>query len=228
MGDKEQKPTVAYAPFKTFLSAIESFEQGVPQRIDSSIWPSYSGAIRSQLLGAFRFLGLVDEIGKPNLGLRQLVEEKDNRKSILRQILERSYLNLVSMNLTTTTPKQFDEAMREYSVQGTTLVKATSFFLQAARYSGLPISPLLLERKPRGTLARRQRAAVSTTGTSRTQVEFNDEPNAEAVGTSKAITLESGLILTLTVSGNFLELTPGDRNFVFGMIDKLDEYTKQK
>ncbi len=226
MGDKEQKPTVAYAPFKTFVSAIESLEQGVPQRIDSSIWPSYSGAIRSQLLGVFRFLGLVDENGRPTPRLKQLVEDKGARKSTLRKILEDSYPDLIGMNLTTSTPKQFEEVMRGYEVQGDTLVKATSFFLQAARYSELPISSLLLERKPRGTSGRRQRIASSTAP--RGQEESEVESNTETEGTSKTITLESGLTLTFKVSGNFLDLTSRDREFVFGLTDKLDEYAKQK
>lgn len=226
MGDKEQKSTVAYAPFKTFLSAVESLEQGVPQRIDSSIWPSYSGAIRSQLLGAFRFLRLVDENSRPTQELKQLIEHKTARKSVLRKILEASYPELVGMNLSTTTPKQFDEAMRGFGMQGDTHVKATSFFLQAARYSELPISPLLLERRPRGTATRKQKTTNS--GAVRTQEELENEPTPAVEGTSKSIILESGLTLTVTVSGNFLDLTGRDREFVFGLTDKLDEYEKQK
>jgi hypothetical protein len=226
MGNNEQKPTVAYAPFKTFLSAIETLEQGVPQRIDSSIWPSYSGAIRSQLLGAFRFLGLVDESSKPTQRLKQLVEDKTNRKDALCKTLVDGYPELVSMNLTTATPRQFEEAMRSYGVQGDTLVKATSFFLQAAKYSELPISALLLERKPRGTAIRRQKRAQSVAG--QDQLELDDEATTAVEGTSKTINLESGLTLTVTVSGNFLELTSRDREFVFSLTDKLDEYAKQK
>jgi hypothetical protein len=226
MGDKEQKPTVAYAPFRTFLSAIESLEHGVPQRIDASIWPSYSGAIRSQLLGTFRFLGLVDENSKPTQLLKELVEQKATRKLTLRKVLESSYPELVGMNLKTSTPKQFDEAMRQFGVQGDTLVKATSFFLQATKYSDLPISPLLLERKPRGTAGRRQKSAQSVAG--QDQLELDDEATTALRGTSKTINLESGLTLTVTVSGNFLQLTSRDREFVFGLTDKLDEYAKQK
>jgi len=225
MADTDQKATVAYAPFKTFQSAIESLEHGVPQRIDASIWPSYSGAIRSQLLGAFKFLGLIDESGKPSESLKELVEKKVTRKATLRKILETSYPQLIGMNLKTSTPKQFDEAMRRFEVQGQTLVKATSFFLQAAKYSELPISPLLLERK-RTNGARRQRLVGGAP--TRAQEEIEEEIESGALGTSKAVQLESGLTLTVTVSGNFLDLTPRDREFVFGMIDKLDDYGKQQ
>jgi hypothetical protein len=226
MVEREQKATVAYAPFKTFLSAIETLEQGVPQRIDSSIWPSYSGAIRSQLLASFRFLGLINDDGTPAQSLKQLVENKDARKTALRKILERSYPELIGMNLTTTTPKQFGEAMREYGIQGATLSKATSFFLQAAKYSDLPISALLLERKPRVAGARKQKAISSAAF--RSDQDLQADSGLTGEGTSKSITLESGLTLTVTVSGNFFKLTAGDREFVFGMIDKLDEYGKQQ
>jgi len=50
MADDEKKMIVAYVPFKTFLAAIEAFERHMPTQIDSSVWPTYSGAIRSQLL----------------------------------------------------------------------------------------------------------------------------------------------------------------------------------
>jgi len=226
MADREQKMTVPYAPFKTFLSAIETLEQGVPQRIDSSIWPSYSGAIRSQLLASFKFLGLVSDDGTPAQSLKQLVENKDGRKTALRKTLERSYPELIGMNLPTATPKQFGEAMRQYGVQGATLSKATSFFLQAAKYSDLPISALLLERKPRVPGTRKQKPINS--GTPPSDQDLKVDSGLSGEGTSKTITLESGLTLTVTVSGNFFKLTPGDREFVFGMIDKLDEYGKQQ
>lgn len=48
--DTIKKLTVAYAPFKTFLSAIQALEHGVPDTIDRTVWPSFSGVMQSQLL----------------------------------------------------------------------------------------------------------------------------------------------------------------------------------
>jgi hypothetical protein len=39
--------------------------------------------------------------------------------------------------------------------------------------------------------------------------------------------LRSGGTLTLSASTKFMALSPSDRNFVFGLIDKLDEYEKE-
>ena len=86
--------TVAYAPFKTFLSAIEVLEQGVPDNINRTVWPSYSGVMISQVLGAFRFLGLINQDGTPTENLHVLVSDADNRKATLRGIIARSYTKL--------------------------------------------------------------------------------------------------------------------------------------
>lgn len=46
-------------------------------------------------------------------------------------------------------------------------------------------------------------------------------------GTSRIVRLASGGILTVSVSLDVLRLTTTDRNFVFDLIDKLDEYEKK-
>ncbi len=85
-----EKRIAAYVPFRTFLTALETLESGgVPKQIDRSIWRSFSGLVQSQILGAFRFLGLV-EGDAPTLELRKLVEDKQNRPVVLRRILEKS------------------------------------------------------------------------------------------------------------------------------------------
>ena len=58
----KKKRTVAYVPFKTFFTSIESLaSHGMPSIIDRTVWPNYSGVIQSQVLSAYRFFGLVDE-----------------------------------------------------------------------------------------------------------------------------------------------------------------------
>ena len=53
------------------------------------------------------------------------------------------YRTLIALDLTRTSPRQLDEAMRKYGLTGATHKKAVSFFLQAAQYGSVPISPLL-------------------------------------------------------------------------------------
>src|ERR1700730_3645929 len=130
--DNNRTGSVPYAPFTTFIAAIEAMERGIHHRIDASVWPTYSKAIRSQLLGTFRFFDLIDKMGKPTGALKLLVQNKANRKVTLRRLLETGYSKVIALDLTRVSPRQFDEAMREYGMSGATHKKVVSFFLRAA------------------------------------------------------------------------------------------------
>jgi hypothetical protein len=217
---EDKKAAVAYVPFKTFLAAIEGFERHMPEPIDNSAWPTYSGAIKSQLLGAFRFLGLIDDKGTAMPALKSLVEDKAHRKANLRKIMEASYKPLIAAGLQNMSPKRFDELMGDYGMQGETHNKVVSFFIKAARYAELPISPLLLRRGARPITARKRK-----------HDEGGDEgvvgisvPQTSSGGTSKTVDLVSGGQLTVVLSVNLLDLNASDREFVFGIIDKVQSY----
>jgi hypothetical protein len=225
MSGPGKKQTVAYVPFKTFLAAVERLERHMPNQIDSSVWPSYSGAIKSQLLGSFRFLGFIDPRGRPTSTLKAIVEDKPARKTALRKVLEAKYRPIVALGLQNTTPKQFREAMNGFGgMTGATQKKVLSFFLKAAKYSELPIAPIL-SRKAHTLATRRKRSEEQDL------VSRFSKPREASVpvdGTSKTIGLKSGGELTLTLSGNVLDLTPADRGFVFRMIDELQDYTNDR
>src|SRR5438128_923376 len=156
MEERKPKPAPPYVPFKTFLSAIENLEHGIPNQIDRSVWPSYSGAIQGQLLATLMFLGLIDDRGIPQPSLHELIENKANRKNKLAKILEHAYPDLFALNLAKVSPKQLDDAVAEYGVTGATQRKALAFLLRAARYADLPLSPLL-KRKTRESGGTRRR-----------------------------------------------------------------------
>ena len=217
------KAVVAYVPFKTFISAIEALENGIPQQIDTSVWPSYSGAIQSQLLNAFRFLGLTSDSGSPSADLKRLVQDKPNRKAHLRKILESAYKRIVDLDLTKVSPRHFQESMREYGMTGETHKKVVSFFVQAAKYTELPMSPLLRRRVRAGG----RRAAAPSGGGTRTEVTV-PESHPRSQEMSKTIQLKSTGRVTVNIEANFLEMETDDRHFVFELIEKLQKYEKQK
>src|ERR1700679_2279475 len=94
--------TAAYAPFKTFLNSLEGFRGTVPGEINRSVWPSFSGGTVSQLITTFRFLGLIDEDCKPTRHLAVLAGDNvQARQSELRQLLQRSYPEIIAIDLTT-------------------------------------------------------------------------------------------------------------------------------
>ena len=213
---------VAYVPFTTFLSAIEGLERGIPPQIDTSVWPTYSVAIQSQLLGSFRFLSLIDNGGKPTAALKSLVQDKANRKVTLRRILESSYARIVSLDLTRISPRHFDEAIHEYGMSGETHKKVVSFFLRAARHAELPLSPLL-ERRIRGGRPRRRKR---TDGHGSGRAHVAEAPLNALPPQSKTVILRSGGSVTLNLEGSFLEMTMDDRQFVSRLVDLLHEYGK--
>jgi hypothetical protein len=190
-------------------------------RIDNSIWRTYSTAIQSQLLGSFRFLGLVDDSGRPTISLKRLVQDKPNRKAVLREVLESSYGRIVALDLTKVSPKQLDDAMHEYGMTGETHKKVLSFFLRAAKYAELPMSPLL-GRKIRAGSRRRKR------GSPIDQIPFatalGPTPDGLSSKDSRTIRLRSGGAVTINVQGSLFDMPADDREFVLGLMDKLREY----
>ncbi|MGE5646115.1 MAG: hypothetical protein ACM336_10020 [Acidobacteriota bacterium] len=206
------RPVVPYVPFKTFLAALDKLERGMPNQFDRSVWPSYSGAIQGQLLAAFRFLGLMDENQCPTAAARELAAG-EKRRPALRALIAKKYEALVALDLTRTSPKQLDEAMRGYGLSGATHRKAVSFFLQAAQYAGMPLS-VLLKAKTRTAAAGHRRAPAAPAA---------PEP-ASAAALTKTVRLRSGGSVTLSASIDVFALGAEDRAFVFGLIDRLREY----
>src|ERR1017187_469425 len=218
--------TAPYVPYKTFVATLDSFANFLPDRIDTSIWASYSGGMRSQLLSAYKFLGLIGDDGKPKPELKKLADEKENRGILLRDILKRSYVDLLKLDLSKATPSSFDEELRKYNVEGDTRRKASAFFLTAAKAAGIPLSPLLTARgsmsatRGRSTTARKAKDGTANQGNT---VLPPPRPQNPAVPV-RAITLENGITLTLTASADTFAMTKPDRTWVLTLLDTLDKY----
>ena len=60
---KTEQTAAVYIPFKTLQTSLEVLSQGIPQRLDRTAWPSFSGIVRSQTLSGYKFLGLVIRVG---------------------------------------------------------------------------------------------------------------------------------------------------------------------
>lgn len=222
--DQDKKIVVAYVPFKTFIAAIEGFERHMPAQIDNSVWPTYSGAIRSQLLAAFKFLNLIDDRGTPTQALKTLVDNKNDRKALLRKLIEASYKPLISAGLQHMTPKMFNDLIDAYNMTGETRNKVASFFLQAAKYAEIPMSPLLIKKGARGAGGLRRRRSSP-------EVEDGEETIFQAdtaPGNIRTVELRSGGKLTLILSVNMFDLTGDEREFVFGIIDQCQKYEAGK
>lgn len=229
MADKNGKTgTIPYAPYKTFVATLDSFANFLPHRIDASIWPSYSGGMRNQLLNTYKFLGLINDDGTPTADLKKLADEKENRGAMLRDILKRSYVNLLKLDLSKATPSSLDEELRKYGVEGDTRRKATAFFLTAAKASGIPLSPLLTARGGMATTRpKANRPKPRTEGTGNQVGASKIVPPPPMGGPGKTITLESGISVTLSTSADLFSMTKADRQWVLGLLDLLDQYEEE-
>jgi Family of unknown function (DUF5343) len=222
MESEQTKLTAPYVPFVTFINALDHLKTiGVPNTIDRAVFPSFSGLMQGQVIGAFKFLGLIDEHGKPSHDLGTLTDAKD-RKAVLKELLKKRYSTLVSLDLTKVSPTTFDKTISEYGVAGATHQKAKSFFLKVAQYAELPLSPLLTRKtRSSGGGTRRKKTNGEQNITKTPHVSNNINP-----GTTKTITLKSGGELTLSLTVNLFDLIGDDRDFVFGIIDKIQTYQK--
>lgn len=154
----------AYLPFKTFISAIETLEQGLPKKLDRTVWRSQSGVIQSQIMMALRFFGLVNDDGVPTVALQRLIDGKDKRQEQMGALLRYAYKDIIDHDLTKMTPRMLEDAMSAYNVSGDTRRKAVGFFLRAAKFADFSMHPLLygqIRETGNGSRKKRQKAGRS-------------------------------------------------------------------
>jgi Family of unknown function (DUF5343) len=227
----EEKKAAVYVSFATFKNSIENLAQGIPNQIDRSTFPGFSGGVQNQLFAALKFLGLTTDEGKPTPALQALaVTDENKRKAKFKELIEDKYSELFSLDLEKTTPQELANKMEEvYGVSGDTKEKAVRFFLTAVAYVEIPVSRFL-KASSAATGANngpktKRRASTRKTNTDPEEEEDEQEP-APKTGGSKAVQLKSGGMLTLSASVDFFQLTSEDRAFVFKLIDTMDEYAK--
>ncbi|HTD36219.1 MAG TPA: hypothetical protein VK669_01800 [Candidatus Limnocylindrales bacterium] len=229
MTDPPDRRTAAYLPWKTLLAFFGMLSAGIPHRIDRSMFPKYSGGVIAQILVGLRFLGLVDDDGSPSALLRAIVAANgsEDQKALLRQMIEAAYPDLIALDLTKLTRQMFEQKLGEYGLTGSTRRKGARFFLNAADYVGLPLSPwLAAAAKSSGNgssshrPAKRRRVAADLVAPSPPVPPPNE-------GASVSVQLRSGGRLTLAATVNFMTLTADDRAFVFDVIDRLNGYPER-
>lgn len=214
--------TPPYLPYRTLLSSLDKLAEGVPPRIDRGIWKNQTGSIQSLIMGAYRFFGLIDEQSKPTKRLHDLVAHRDKPNETVKAILEEKYAEVIKHNLATMTEALINEYFEEtFGVEGDTKRKAITFFLQAAKAVGMPLSSFL-----------QSQVRVRTTGTRRRKRDDGDMVDMEEggddevsqAGETKTVELRSGGNLMLSASVKFFDMDSDDRMFVFELLDKLRDY----
>ena len=229
---KRKDQSAPYVPFRSFLTALDTLRQGHPPTLDPTIWPTFSGGLQRQMFAAFKFLGLIDETGAVREDLDALVRAED-RRQLIAKMLRNSYPALFELELSKATQNQFLDGLRNYNVAGTTLEKARSFFLRAAKHAQISLSPGIQHLSKPGAVSGKRRARNNAFAKSREDAidlgagEGQEEEKAR--GTSRTIRLQGGGSATLAFDVDVWSMTDQDQQFVFEMIRRMGEYeAKQK
>ena len=153
-------PYTSYRTFKTFIEDLQ--EHGVPSHVDRSVLTRFSGVVGTQLMHALRFLGLIEDDGRPTQRLRELVSAHGagHWPARLLELLRAEYAPMFAIELETATPSHFNEAFRKaFPAADAVVQKCVTFFLYAANDAGVKISARVLKgRKPRSLAPRRKPA----------------------------------------------------------------------
>lgn len=227
MSEENSTQSAVYVSWGTFNNALKSLSQGIPNVVDRSAFPGQSWAVQSQLMAAMKFLGLIEDSGKPTQHLVELAtQDEEKRKTKLRFILKERYASLFALQLDKATPQQvIEELAKSYGVSGDTREKAFRFFVSAANAAGVPMSRFVLPQENGQPTTRKRKYTRRSKAVSDPSDEEPDEaPTPIPSGTSRTVTLKSGGTLTVTASMDVFKLNPSDRIFVFSLIDKLSEY----
>jgi hypothetical protein len=151
-----------YVAFGTLLNQIERMErEGVPARIDGSYLLGMAGGTRSQFKVCLRSLGLIDEDNRTTDTLVQLAKNPDQRPELVASILRNQFPELTALN-GNATRGQLEEVMTGYGLgNADTRRKAIGFYLSAATYAGIALSPHLrpARRAASSSTPRRSRPA---------------------------------------------------------------------
>ncbi|MEC7837836.1 MAG: DUF5343 domain-containing protein [Chloroflexota bacterium] len=174
-----------YVAFKTFQTFLEFLSDGMPSRIDRSIWLNrFSGSNGTQLMTAIKFFELVDSDGIPsedfiNLASKDVIVQK----KILRKILYKFYSHIFELDLENATKSQFREAFRQFGTKEGVLVKCESFFIQAAKFSDITLSSHILARRHnnKSTIVEKSKSSIKSNSSNLLSKKNSIEKNTNIV-----------------------------------------------
>ncbi|HEX9495346.1 MAG TPA: DUF5343 domain-containing protein [Candidatus Limnocylindria bacterium] len=130
-----------YVPFKSLTNFIEKTPpQTLPPQVDRDYFHSMAGGQRWPFMAALKWFGLIKEDGTVEPSLIDLVDNPTTRKDHLSQIIRSRYQWLDALNQKKATMGALKAAFAEHT-KGSTQKKAIRFYLQAAQYAGITISP---------------------------------------------------------------------------------------
>ena len=228
-------PYVSFNTFRTLLNWLRS--EGVPLQFDRSFWQAkFSGSTGTQLVAALRFLGLIQG-DRPLEDMESLVEASpDERRFIIAVLLKDSYVAVPFDELERATPAMVKGWFRAYPIDGHTMRKAVSFFVNAAKAAELPMSnavrKMAKSKRPSpsgGSSMRDKTTAGEHTTDERHKTLSGERPGRHGgrrsvQGSQTTVHLASGGTVGVDLDVDLFHLSEGDREFVLRLIDLTKSY----
>ena len=179
--EKVKNKIPPYVSFKTFQTFLEFLSEGMPNRIDRSVWLNkFSGSNGTQIMTAIKFFNLIDKDGAPNDDFRNLVSrDLDLQKKIFRKLLYKYYSPIFNLDLTSATKAQLRESFRSFGTKEGVIVKCESFFIQAAKYSNIMLSSHILARRHNTNVSEKTKSKAT-----KSQADFVLENNKKNLETN--------------------------------------------
>jgi len=168
----------AYVSWSAFVRAVDLLGPRAPEEVNNQSFGDMSVSTVSQMLQAFRFLGLVDAGGEATSDLRLLVEHPDSRQGVVAKVLRQSYPDLLGdgMPIRAATVEEF---VSRTGLQPATQRKAVKFFLNAAAYASIQVVAGAPEPSPTQPTAaevtptRSRRVSLKSGGTVEVKLEYD-------------------------------------------------------
>jgi hypothetical protein len=175
--DRAELAAPPYISYRTFSGFLDRLSKRIPSRIDRSVMSSLSGSNQSQLMAALRYLELISGTGQPTERLSKLLDSSsETSQAAMRDLLVSSYPFLFkTFDLKKATFDELSERFVSAGASGDTVRKCIAFFLAAAKYAGLQISPFVTSRRRlRVRVGPRKPSEAATTGRPQGAIRSNE------------------------------------------------------
>lgn len=220
-GREFKPPYVSFTTFNNFLTTFG--ERPPPPQIDKTFLGSHSGANQALLLSTLKTFDLIDEAGRVMPKLPEIATDVDARKRFLDERLRTLYPGLVQLAHQNGTPQQLEDWFRKWGYQGSTMRKAVVFYLSAAQYAEVPVSPHFKAPKARPSSSTSRRKQTSSTSVAGVET-LPERPPSNSDGTTYTFSIGEAGRVTVNVAVDVFKLTGDERDNLFGLIDLLRSF----
>lgn len=196
----------------------------LPAVVDRSYLRSMSGSAQTAFLTAATDFGLIDAHGVPADSLNELVYNPEYRPRIVGEIVREHFSRVLDLGKQATAQQLVDEWRDAYGQQGETRRKAISFFLHAAEYSGIEVSPYWEKgvartaRATSGTVKSRRKSSPKSAAGSKPQERQKDSHKVEV-----HLSNDAGNVV-VEIAFDPFRGSVADREFVFQVVDLVQQH----